>query len=81
MATTKRHAPITFTSQTGKDSDVRQDDAAKKSKGNSDQKVYTPPSGKYSGKVQNYSNNRNNRNNSRNTGGFRGNKSKNFRRY
>lgn len=71
----KRHAPITF------DGDSRGGGGVdnKKSKNNSDQKVYAPPSGKYSGKVQNYSN-RNNRNNRSGGGGFRGN-SKPYRRY
>lgn len=48
----KRHAAITF-EENGKSTDSK---GPKHSKSNSGtQKVYTPPSGKYSGKVQNYS--------------------------
>lgn len=51
--TGKRHAAITF-EENGKSNDTK---GPKQSKSNSStQKVYTPPSGKYSGKVQTYSN-------------------------
>ncbi|XP_065092825.1 apoptosis inhibitor 5 homolog isoform X2 [Ochlerotatus camptorhynchus] len=51
--TAKRHAAITF-EENGKSNDTK---GPKQSKGSSGtQKVYTPPSGKYSGKVQTYSN-------------------------
>lgn len=49
---TKRHAAITF-EENGKSQDSRGPKHTKGSSGT--QKVYTPPSGKYSGKVQNYS--------------------------
>lgn len=48
----KRHAAITF-DENGKSKDSKGPKHAKGSTGT--QKVYTPPSGKYSGKVQNYS--------------------------
>ncbi|XP_055547126.1 apoptosis inhibitor 5 homolog [Wyeomyia smithii] len=48
----KRHAAITF-DENGKSKDSKGPKHAKGSTGA--QKVYTPPSGKYSGKVQNYS--------------------------
>lgn len=74
----KRHAPITFGSKNGTGDKT---DDAKRSKNGSEQRVYTPPSGKYSGKVQNYSNNSNrNRSNQSRRGGNQG-KSRNFRRY
>lgn len=67
----KRHAPITFGSKSNDGGDE-----TKKSRNGSDQRVYTPPSGKYSNKVQNYSHK------NRSRGGFRGgNQGKNFRRY
>lgn len=47
----KRHAPIIF-AENGKP------DEGKKQKPTAEQKVYQPPSGKYSGKVQNYSGSR-----------------------
>lgn len=50
--TAKRHAAITF-EENGKSQDTKGPKHAKGSSGT--QKVYTPPSGKYSGKVQNYS--------------------------
>lgn len=50
--TAKRHAAITF-EENGKSHDSKGPKHAKGS--SSTQKVYTPPSGKYSGKVQNYS--------------------------
>ncbi|XP_058447726.1 apoptosis inhibitor 5 homolog [Malaya genurostris] len=48
----KRHAAITF-SENGKSNDSKGPKHSKSSSGT--QKVYTPPSGKYSAKVQNYS--------------------------
>lgn len=90
---TKRHAPITF----GADGNGKTNDSkgAKSARNSTDGKVYSPPSGKYSGKVQNYTNssknnsggrNNSNSNNgrSRNSGGggFRSaNRNRNFRRY
>lgn len=86
---TKRHAPITFgAEENGKAQDTK---GAKSARNSTDGKVYSPPSGKYSGKVQNYTNSsknngggRNNSNRSRNSGGggFRSaNRNRNFRRY
>lgn len=54
----KRHTQITF------ESDESTQNKIKKGKSNFEQKVYVPPSGKYSAKVQNYSSNRNNLGNS-----------------
>lgn len=73
----KRHAPITFD---GKSENGKEDD--KKPKNASDQKIYSPPSGKYSAKVQNYGNNQNNRQRSRNSGGGGGFRNRrNFKKY
>lgn len=52
--TAKRHAPITFS---GHPENMKIDEI-KKHKTNTEQRVYTPPSGKYSAKVQNYVGNR-----------------------
>ncbi|XP_037959787.1 apoptosis inhibitor 5 homolog [Teleopsis dalmanni] len=60
----KRHAPITF------DKD-RQRDVEKKSKVGNDQKIYAPPSGKYSANVQTYGTS-NNRSRQRNPNGRNG---------
>uniref|UniRef100_U5EYE7 Putative apoptosis inhibitor 5/fibroblast growth factor 2-interacting factor 2 n=1 Tax=Corethrella appendiculata TaxID=1370023 RepID=U5EYE7_9DIPT len=46
---TKRHAPITFNSENGKSDDTKGSKHSRNS--SSGQRVYTPPSGKYSGKV------------------------------
>ncbi|XP_023308569.2 apoptosis inhibitor 5 homolog [Lucilia cuprina] len=74
----KRHAPITFDgkAENGKDEE-------KKTKNATDQKIYSPPSGKYSAKVQNYGNNQNNRQRSRNSGGGGGGyrNRRNFKKY
>lgn len=86
----KRHTPITFGIEgNGKEQDTK---GAKSARNGTDGKVYSPPSGKYSGKVQNYNNSsknnsvgRNNGNRSRNNsggGGFRsGNRNRSFRQY
>jgi hypothetical protein len=74
----KRHAPITFTSEDSK--------PAKQARNNTAQKVYAPPSGKYSGNVNlsnrgnsygNRSKNNNRFRNNDNKKGFR----KNYNRY
>ncbi|XP_005182803.1 apoptosis inhibitor 5 homolog [Musca domestica] len=73
----KRHAPITFDGKTenGKDEE-------KKTKNASDQKIYSPPSGKYSAKVQNYGGGgNNNRQRSRNSGGGGGGFNRNRRNF
>lgn len=76
----KRHAPITFD---GKSENGKEEE--KKTKNSTEQKIYSPPSGKYSAKVQNYGNNQNNRQRSRNSGGGGGGGSyrnrRNFKKY
>lgn len=65
---TKRHAPITFTGEkNGKGGDTK--GAKHPRQGTDGQKVYSPPSGKYSNKVQNYTN-RSGGGGSGNGGGF-----------
>lgn len=88
---TKRHAPITFDSENGKSgSDSK--NIAKKSRSSNGNQVYSPPSGKYSGKMANYSSRQggNNNNRSRSNNRFRsGNRNRsgsggggrNYRRY
>uniref|UniRef100_A0A1A9ZEV8 Apoptosis inhibitor 5/fibroblast growth factor 2-interacting factor 2 n=1 Tax=Glossina pallidipes TaxID=7398 RepID=A0A1A9ZEV8_GLOPL len=75
----KRHAIITYD---GKSENGR--DEEKKSRNSLDQKIYSPPSGKYSAKVQNYgSASGNNRARSRNNsggGGYQKNR-RNFKKY
>lgn len=78
----KRHAPITFDSDGGKakkkrDSNSGGGGGGGGGQGSSEQRFYKTPSGKYSGKVSNYSNNSRQRNNNRNNQG----KNKNFRKY
>ncbi|GAB0089027.1 hypothetical protein DMENIID0001_035050 [Sergentomyia squamirostris] len=46
----KRHAPITFDNKNGGPPEMKR----QRSNANGTQKVYTPPSGKYSGRVRNY---------------------------
>lgn len=84
---TKRHTQITFGDK-GENGNVTalQNKRAKGGQGQ-DQKVYTPPSGKFSNKSHNYgNNNRNNNRNNRGGGGggsgngFRNNQRR-FRRY
>lgn len=57
----KRHAPITFE---GRNESNREDE--KRNKVTIDQKIYLPPSGKYSAKVQNYHKTNNGNNNANN---------------
>lgn len=73
-AAAKRHAPITFEAAEGGKAKKKRE-SNQPSQGSSDQRFYKAPSGKFSGKVTNYSNNSRNRNN-RNQG-----KNKNFRKY
>lgn len=74
----KRHAPITFTGRTGdgkrpegNSGGSYNSGSAKRPKNGSgaDQRVYSPPSGKYSAKVANYSNNGGGGNNAGGGGG------------
>lgn len=76
----KRHAPITFDD----DNKTKKKQRDSKGSGQSDgagagggeQRFYKAPSGKFSGKVKNYSNNSRKRNNRNNQG-----KNRNFRKY
>lgn len=81
----KRHAPITFQSEA--DNNAKR---LKKGKNvsasptsSSEQRLYKAPSGKFSGKVSNYSNNSKSRNNNRNGNNYHRNqgKNRNFRKY
>ncbi|KAH8246639.1 hypothetical protein KR038_012184 [Drosophila bunnanda] len=54
----KRHAPITFGDKAAANGKEKEQDQEKKARQSNDQKFYSPPSGKYSNKVnQNYGNN------------------------
>jgi len=65
----KRHVPITFGDKGAANGNQETDQQDKKSRPSNEQKFYSPPSGKYSGKVNpNYGNN-NNRGRQRGGGG------------
>lgn len=54
----KRHAPITFGEKAAANGKDKDQEPEKKSRPSNDQKFYSPPSGKYSNKVnQSYGNN------------------------
>lgn len=82
----KRHAPITFKSDANNDAKRKKLGAKSTTSPTSSseqRQLYKTPSGKFSGKVTNYSNRNNNRNGN---GGYRQrnggpNKNRNFRRY
>ncbi|EDW90172.1 apoptosis inhibitor 5 homolog [Drosophila yakuba] len=68
----KRHAPITFGEKAAANGKEKDQEPEKKARASNDQKFYSPPSGKYSNKVnQNYGNN--NRTRQRGGGGGGGN--------
>lgn len=77
----KRHAPITFEGK-GENGNSADD---KKPRSGSDQKVYVPPSGKYSNKVQNYGTNRSRARNGSGGGGggggYRNNNRRSYKKY
>lgn len=79
----KRHVPITF--QSDGNNDVKRKKIGASPTSSSEQRFYKTPSGKFSGKVTNYSSNLKSRNNNRNGNNFRQRnnqgKNRNFRKY